>query len=514
MIVRSGDEQKFHLMDTMTGGVCLIDIDDDGLLDIFFVNGSTLKAFLARALGHGNRLYRNLGGGKFEDVTERARIRGHSGWGMGCAAADFNNDGRTDLYVTNLGPSILYQNIGSGRFEDISRTSGTNHDGWSTGATWGDFDNDGWLDLYVARYLDFDFANPPKPGKDETCRYLGIPVACGPKGLKGARAVFYRNNRDGTFSNETEKRGLTTPLRYGLGVCASDYDNDGDLDLFAANDSTGNFLFRNRGDGHFDEVAVASSVAYNEDGNAQACMGTDFGDYDNDGKFDLIVTNFARDTNTVYRNEGQGFFSDATTRAGQRDSYPYMGWGVGFVDFDNDGWKDLYVVNGHLYPQIDSIKTEVGYRQRDLLYRNLGGGRFANISNRLTHAKHVGRGAAFGDLDNDGKMDVVISNIDTQVNVLMNRSERRNNWLTVRCQGRVGNRDAIGTRITVTTTEGDQSGEVRSGCSYLSSSDPRVHFGLGPATTVAKLQVVWPGGKELVLRNIRVNQILTLVEFQ
>ncbi len=512
MTVRSGDEGKFHLMDTMTGGVCLIDIDDDGLLDVFFVNGSTLKAFLVKLPAHGNRLYRNLGGGKFEDVTTGAGVGGHSGWGMGCAAADFDNDGRTDLYVTNLGRSILYRNTGRGKFMDVSKASGTGHGGWSTGAAWGDFDNDGWLDLFVSRYVDFDFANPPKPGAGETCKYLGIPVACGPKGLTGAQGVFYRNNHDGTFSDETKKRGLIAPLRYGLGVCASDYDNDGDLDLFVANDSTGNFLFRNRGRGQFDEVAVASGVAYNEDGNTQACMGTDFGDYDNDGNLDLIVTNFARDTNTLYRNERNGFFSDATTRAGHRDSYPYMGWGVGFVDFDNDGWKDLYVVNGHLYPQIDSVKTEIGYRQSDLLYSNLGGGRFANISNRLIHAKHVGRGAAFGDLDNDGRVDVVISNIDSQVNVLMNRSETRNNWLTVRCQGTRGNRNAIGARITITTGQGEQIGEVRSGCSYLSSSDPRVHFGLGSVATVAKLSVTWPGGTELVLKDVRANQILTLVE--
>jgi hypothetical protein len=426
--------------------------------------------------------------------------------------ADFDNDGFDDIYVTNFGANILYRNESGRKFQDISQKSQTDHKGWSTGATWADFDRDGWLDLYVARYVDFDIKSPPQPGSAETCKYLGLDIACGPRGLKGARGVYFRNLRDGTFRDETSSRGLTAPLYYGLGVCAGDYDDDGDPDLFVANDSTPNFLFRNRGGGIFDEVALASGVAFNEDGNAQACMGTDFADYDNDGRLDLIVTNFSRDTNTIYHNEGRGQFSDATTRTGQRDGYPYMKWGVGFVDFNNDGWKDLYVVNGHLYPQVDSLKNEIGYRQADLLYLNGGKGRFENSSARLTHRKHVGRGAAFGDLNSDGLVDVVISSLEDTPNVLINRDKNPNNWIQVRCRGTRSNRDAIGARVSITTDAGTQVAEVKTGCSYLSSSDRRIHFGLGQSTSIKNLQVRWPSGSTTELKGIGVNRLIEIQE--
>jgi len=279
-----------------------------------------------------------------------------------------------------------------------------------------------------------------------------------------------------------------------------------------ANDSKANYLLQNQGKGMFKEVALLSGVAYNEDGNAQACMGTDFADYDNDGFLDLIVTNFARDTNTLYHNERNGTFKDSTTRGSQRDSYPYMSWGVGFADFDNDGFKDLFVVNGHLYPQIDRLKNEIGYRQRDLYYRNIGDGRFLNLSSRLNHREHVGRGAAFGDLDNDGRVDVVVSNLDDRLNVLMNRDGSKNNWILIHCIGSDHNREAIGARISVTTTAGTQIGEVRTACSYLSSSDRRVHFGVGQETIIKELSIAWPSGKRTRLSSVAVNQVLTARE--
>ncbi len=511
-IVRSGSAEKRYLPETVTGGVCLIDYDNDGYLDIYIVNGSNLEAVRSGHHAYDNHLYRNRGNGNFEDVTEKAGVAGSAGWGMGCSVADYNNDGFPDLYVTNLGRNLLYRNNGDGSFTEVGAASGTAHSGWSTGSTWGDFDHDGWLDLYVANYVDYNIANPPAPGSGPHCKFLDIDVACGPGGLTPARHVFFHNNGDGTFTDETAKRGLSAPPSFGLGVCAGDYDNNGALDIFVANDSMPNYLFYNRGDGTFQELGLESGVAFNDDGNPQACMGADIADYDNDGNLDIIVTNFANDTNTVYHNEGKGQFSDATTRAGQRDSYPYMSWGVGFVDFDNDGLRDLYVVNGHLYPQVDRLRNNFGYRQHDLFYRNLGGGRFRNVSSLLPHAKHVGRGAAFGDLNNDGRVDVVISNIDDAPNVLLNRDSSANHWILIRVLSAKGARDAIGARITITTESARQTAEVRSGCSYLSSSDPRVHFGLGAAVRIKELDVRWPSGKHTHLSNVMPDQILTVRE--
>lgn len=512
VVVRSGSSEKAYLVETMTGGVCLIDFDNDGYLDVYIVNGSDVQSYLANKPGYGNRLYRNERNGQFSDVTLSAGVGSASDWGMGCSVADFDGDDFADLYVTKLGRNALYRNNRNNTFTDVSRSSGTDHAGWSTGSVWGDFDKDGWLDLYVVNYVDFDFNKLARPGSGENCKYLGIDVACGPRGLRPAANVFFRNNGNGTFSEETALRRLSTQPSYGLGACAGDYDNDGDLDIFVANDSKANYLLRNQGNGMFEEVALLSGVAYNEDGNAQACMGTDFADYDNDGYLDLIVTNFARDTNTLYHNEGNGTFRDSTTRGGQRDSYPYMSWGVGFVDFNNDGLRDLFVVNGHLYPQIDRLRSEIGYRQRDLHYQNLADGRFLNVSTRLNHNEHVGRGAAFGDLDNDGRVDVVVSTLDDRLNVLMNRDTSNNNWILIRCIGSDHNKEAIGARVTVTTAQRTQTGEVRTGCSYLSSSDRRVHFGLGQAKIINEVVIAWPGGKRTRLSDVGTNQILTIKE--
>jgi hypothetical protein len=510
--VRSGSTEKRYLPETVMGGVCLLDYDNDGYLDIYIVNGSSMQRYQSHEPGFGNHLYHNRRDGTFEDVTKRAGVSGGNGWGMGCAAADFNNDGFVDLYVTNLGRNLLYRNNGDGTFSEVSHSSGTDHLGWSTGAVWGDFDQDGWLDLYVANYVDFDMEHPPAQGSGSNCNFLGLSVACGPGGLKPARNVFYRNRGDGTFVEETAARGLSVTPYYSLGVCAADYDNDGHPDIFVANDSTPNFLFRNQGNGTFKEVALETGVAFNQDGNPQAGMGTDFADYDNDGLLDLIVTTFANDTSTVYRNEGNGQFGDATTRAAQREGYPYVKWGVGFVDFDNDGMKDIYVVNGGIYPQVETLHGTVGYRQPDQFFRNVGGGRFVNASSRLVHPRHVGRGAAFGDLNNDGRIDVVISNLEDPPNVLLNRDQSNNHWILIRCVGTKSNRQGIGARLSVTTDKSTQVAEVRSGCSFLSSSDPRVHFGLGRADHIKELTIRWPSGRRSVLTNVAADRVLTVTE--
>ena len=514
-VVRSGTDEKKYLMEGLTGGVCLFDYNDDGYLDLYVVNGSNLGDYRSRSRSYPNRLYRNNGDETFTDVTQEAGSGGGTeGWGMGCCAADFNNDGSQDLYVTNLGPNVLYRNNGDGTFSDVAAASGTDYPGCSTGCAWGDFDADGSPDLYVANYVDFDVENLPLPGSGPYCRYLDMDVACGPRGLPAEPDRFFRNNGDGTFSDTTEAAGLKGPAYYGFGVCVTDYDNDADSDIFVANDSTPNFLFQNQGNGTFKEVGLLAGVAFNEDGRAQACMGVDFGDYDNDGFSDLLVTNFSRDTNTFFHNEGNGSFLDVTTRVGMSDSYLFMGWGMGFIDYQNDGLKDIFVVNGHLYPQVDSARneTEPGYRQQDLLYENLGNGRFSNTSSILEYGRHVGRGAALGDLNNDGRVDVVISNLDGRPNVVMNHHDSDNNWILVRCVGTKSGRDALGARVLVVTERNTQFGEVRSGCSYLSSGDPRVHFGLGKARQIKELRIQWPSGRISSLREVKINQIIQVEE--
>ena len=510
-VVRSGTAEKKYLPETVFGGVCLLDFDNDGFLDIYLVNGSSLDRRRSNAPGYGNHLYHNRRNGTFEDVTANAGVSGN-GWGMGCVAGDYNNDGFVDLYVTYFGRNQLYRNNRNSTFTDVGHASGTDRLGWSTGAVWGDFDQDGWLDLYVSSYVDFDLEHPPAPGSGDNCNFLRIPVACGPGGLKPSQGVFYRNRGDGTFADETDARGLRAPPSFSLGACAADYDGDGRLDLFVANDSMPSYLFHNRGNGTFQETALTAGVAFNEDGNPQASMGTDFADYDNDGRPDLIVTTFVNDTNTVYHNEGKGQFRDATTRTAQREGYPYVKWGVGFVDFDNDGLRDLYVVTGHIYPQIEVLRNSAGYRTPDQFFHNVGGGRFVNASGRLTHAKHVGRGAAFGDLNNDGRMDVVISNLEDRPNVLLNCDQSKNHWILIRCVGTKSNRQALGARLLATTESGTQVAEVRSGCSFLSSSDARVHFGLGRADHVRELDIRWPSGRRSILKGIAADQILTVRE--
>ncbi|MDA2931134.1 CRTAC1 family protein, partial [Acidobacteria bacterium AH-259-O06] len=494
--IRSGHPtNKKYLVEGMTGGVCLFDYNNDGWLDIYLVNGSTVEDYIRKMESNRarNYLFKNLKDGTFVDVTDQARV-GDPGWGMGCAAADFDNDGDTDLYVTNFGPNVLFENQGDGTFKEISRSSGTDHGGWSTGCSWGDFNNDGLVDLYVANYLELDVTQPPPELKGEFCSYLSLEVMCGPQGLPGAADVLYRNRGDGTFVDATEVSKITDPRYYGLGVVSFDYDNDQDLDIFVANDSTPNLLYQNQGDGTFLEVGLLSGVALNEDGLEQACMGVAVGDYDNDGNLDIFVTNFAQDTNTLYRNLGDGFFLDATTKARLRDGFPFMGWGTAFFDYDLDGWKDLMVVNGHLYPEVEQ-RTDLSYKQADLLYHNERNGTFSNVAQKLGYSPHVGRGAAFGDLTNDGNIDAVVSNLDDRPYLLYNPNQNESHWLLLELRGTRSNRDAIGARVWLETGgKTSQLQEVSSGSSYLSGSDLRLHFGLGTRARIEKLHIRWPRG--------------------
>lgn len=509
----SGTLSKTYILESMSGGVGLIDYDNDGWLDIYLVNGSTLEAERRQNNPATNRLYRNNRNGTFTDVTEKAGVGDHH-WGMGVCAGDVNNDGFEDLYVTNFGPNVLYLNNGDGTFRDISKESGTDDGSWSSSTAFGDYDRDGDLDLYVANYLEFDVKNPP--ADSPLCRYRGIKVQCGPRGLVPTPDRFYENQGDGRFVDRTRASGVAdvNPY-YGLGVVWGDYDNDGDPDIFVANDSTPNFLFQNRGDKTFSEVALAAGVALSEDGREQACMGVDFGDYDNDGNLDLITTNFSEDYNTLYRNDGNGTFTDVSYKAGVAEvSWSYLGWGTQFVDFDLDGFLDLVVANGHVYPEVDAHELGTTYRQRNLLFRNLRDGRFKEIGQRSGPGfaeVYSSRGLAVGDINNDGRMDLLVANLDHPPSLLLNQTAS-GNWILLKLNGKKSNRSAIGTRVTVRTGTSRQIREIKSGGSYQSQSDLRLHFGLGLHQRIEEIIIRWPSGHLQVLKGVEANQILTVQE--
>jgi|ERR1700754_290570 len=503
--------EKKYIVESMSGGVALLDYDNDGYLDIYLVNSLTADMVKTNQKTK-SLLYHNNGDGTFSDVTDKAGI-GDIGWGMGVATGDYDNDGFEDIYVTCLGPNYLFKNNGNGTFTNVTQKAGVNDPRWSTGASFVDYDNDGKLDLFVSNYVDFDINNLPEFGKGRSCQFKGIPVQCGPRGLAGAGDSLYHNNGDGTFTDVTKKAGVTDPDGYyGLGVICSDLDDDGLVDIFVANDSVPNFLYHNNGDGTFKDVGFPSGTAVNENGSEQGSMGVTLGDYDHDGKLDLFITNFDDDYNVLYHNNGRGSFTDVSYPAKVAAvSLPYVGWGTKFFDYDNDGWVDLLVVNGHVYPQLPT------YKQRNLVHHNNRDGTFTEVGAQLGppfNEKQSGRGAAFGDIDNDGDVDVVINNLDGACQLLRNDGGNTNKSIVIKTVGTKSNRDGIGARVSMVAGDLKQVEDVHSGGSYISQNDLRIHFGLENRTKVDLIEVRWPSGAVDKVTGVNANKILTIKEGQ
>jgi hypothetical protein len=502
-----GDTSKKYIIETTGSGVGFIDYDNDGYLDIFVVSGP----------GRSNRMYHNDGKGHFTDVTKQLGLE-HTGWGQAVCAGDYDNDGYTDLFVTYWGQNILYHNIEGKRFEDVTAKAHLTQERvrYNTSCAFLDYNNDGRLDLFVANYLKFDFASAPKPGDNPYCFYMQLPVNCGPRGLPFDRNILYRNNGDGTFSDVSEAAGITkADENYALGVLVADFNHDGRPDIFVSGDVTPSLLYVNRGDGTFSEEGLLRGVALNEDGHASSGMGVCAGDYDNDGQFDIFRNNFSDERETLYHNRHKGEFDDATTRAGISQNTSYVGWGCGFADFDNDGWQDLLLVNGHVFPEVDQLKINIHYKERRIVYRNLGNGTFADISEHAGAAileQRSSRGAAFGDYDNDGAVEVVINNQNEAPSLLKLTAKPLGNWVILKLEGVRSNRSAIGARVSVTADGRTQVDEVRSGGSYASQSDLRLHFGLARARKIDRVDIKWPSGARQVEKDLAVNRVISIRE--
>jgi len=510
-----GARANKYLLETTGTGAAFIDYDQDGLLDLFVVNGTTLEGFPA-GKAPTNYLYRNKGNGTFENVTAKAGLAA-SGWGQGACVGDYDNDGRDDLFVTYYGRNRLYHNAGQGRFEDVTRAAGVGQarTRWGTGCAFLDYDRDGRLDLFAANYIDLDLATAPTPSSG-LCRYKGVPVACGPPGLDGGKNVLFHNRGDGTFEDVSDKSGITRASgTFGLGVSTLDFDDDGWVDLYVANDSNPSALYRNNHDGTFTDIAVTSGCAYSQDGKPQAGMGVAVGDYDRNGTMDIFKTNFAGDTSTLYQNSGGGLCDDRTFAAGIGMNTRWLGWGTAFVDLDHDGWLDLFLVNGHVYPEVRQLKTEAGYEQRKIVYRNDGKGHFTDVTETLgppLTTPKAGRGAAFGDFDNDGQVDVAIANVNDRTDLYRATGDPANHWITLTLAGTSSNRNAIGARVRCVTGSVQQWQEVRGGGSYMSQNDFRVNFGLAQAKKVDRIEVRWPNGLEESWENLDVDRFHTLKE--
>ena len=506
---------KKYILESMSGGVAVFDFDNDGLLDIYLVNSPTV-ATAGDPRTARSELWRNQGDGTFVDVTDKAGV-GYPGWGMGAVAADFDNDGWDDLYVTCYGPNKLYHNNGNGTFSDVTEKAGVGDPRWSTGAAFADYDGDGWLDLFVANYVDVRLDALPEFGKGKSCEFHGIPVQCGPRGLRGSGDSLYHNRRDRTFEDVSVKAGVSDPdQRFGMGAVWTDVDGDGRPDLYVANDAGPNYLYKNNGDGTFTDVALQSGTALSEDGKEQGSMGIAIGDYDHSGGWSIFVTNFSDEYNALYRHDKGFQFTDVSfaSRTARR-SNPLVGWGTHFIDYDNDGWVDVFVANGHVYPQVERAGGATSYAQPKLLFRNNQDGTFTDVTSTsgaaLTMAA-VSRGSAAGDLDNDGDLDVVINNLDGAPTILRNDGGNRQNFLVVALEGRTGNRDAVGAIVTVRATDLVQRAERRSGDSYLSHSDARLHFGLGKRAKVDSVEVRWPNGTVQRFGEMPANSFVKLVE--
>ncbi|MGC2215285.1 MAG: CRTAC1 family protein [Silvibacterium sp.] len=500
----------------MGGGVALIDYDRDGWPDIYFTNSQSVDMALAGKKAR-SALYHNNHDGTFTDVTDKAGV-GTPCWAMGAVVGDYNNDGWPDLLVTCFGGVVLYRNNGDGTFTDVTKSAGLAGDSqWATGAAFGDYDGDGWADLFVSHYVDFHLDDLPAFGSSKTCKYKGIEVQCGPRGLKGSPDNLYHNNKDGTFTDVSKQAGLDDPQHlFGLTAIWSDFNNDGKLDLFVTNDGQQNFLYRNNGDGTFAEIAYQAGVAVSQDGDAQANMGIALGDYLHTGRMSLLLSHFDNEYAALYRNGGNMNFTDVSDASGiGQATKGYVGWGDAFVDFDNDGWSDFFLVNGHVYPQVDSAPIQSKYREPKLLFLNQHDGTFKNISRLVGPAiqiPQVSRGLAVGDLFNDGRLDLVVENLTGQPMILSPEGGRSNHWISFQLEGTKTNRLALNARVTATAGDLTQVGEVLSGGSYLSQNDLRIHFGLGNHNHVDKVEILWPDGTKDVVSNLESDRFYNLRE--
>ena len=522
---------KQFLLEEMGGGVALLDFDRDSLLDVVLVNGSSFLS-VSGMRKPTSYLFRNNGNMTFTDITEKAGLTA-SGWGQGSCVGDYDNDGFDDLFVSYWGQNVLYRNNSNGTFADVSKKAGVagSEGRWGAGCSFLDYDHDGKLDLFVANYVNFDPQRVPRPGEEAYCRFNEIPVPCGPQGLAGGTNVLYRNRGDGTFEDVSEKSGIAIPRgpisgtfvsknwrptgSYGMGAASADFDNDGWPDIYVACDTAPSLLYHNNRDGTFSEVGVKAGCAFDENGIAMSGMGVGVGDSDGDGWLDIIRTNFSDQVTTLYRNNGDGTFHDASLAAGLGINRKYLGFGAAFFDFDNDGWKDILLGNGHVYSQLAGRKLHLTYKQPKILYSNLRNGRFADVSATSgagIQAEHLARGLAFGDLDNDGDVDVVVNNLDSAPSLLRNDGGNQRHALTVKCIGTRSNRSAIGTRVKVTIAGREQIDEVMSGSSYYSQNDLRLHFGLGTAEKADRVEVLWPSGLKESFADVKANQIVVIQE--
>jgi hypothetical protein len=519
-VVYGGVDKKKYIIETNGCGVAFLDYDNDGWMDILLLNGTRLEGF-PRGKEPTPMLYHNNRNGSFTDVTQQSGLA-QTGWASAISVGDYDNDGFDDVFITYWGQNVLYRNNGNGKFTNQTVKAGlaTKERHWGTGCVFVDYDRDGYLDLFVANYLVFEPEKVPEPGKGANCLWKGIPVNCGPKGLPGDTNLLYHNNRDGSFTNVSDASGISkVKNRYAMTAIVTDYDNNDWPDIYVACDSTASILYKNKGDGRFDDVALQTGSAYNEDGQPQAGMGVSSGDYNGDGQIDIFKTHFADDLPVLYKNTGNNFFEDSSRAAGFEHT-KYVQWGTGMVDLDNDGWPDIFTVTGNVYPEVEKFFKQYPYRSPRLIYRNLGNHRFKEVTALCgTGAQEMqsSRGCAFGDFDNDGDIDVLIMNMNEPPSLLRNdymgeRSRGANNWFKLKLIGTKSNRSAIGARVRLTTGTHLQTQEVTSQSSYYSHNDLRLHFGLGRNKIVDQIEIRWPGGQTEIIKEIAANQIVTIKE--